>query len=437
MRISIPDSDLHYYLVSFDKTGVERDESAGPQSDELKRLLADDSEAITDVFFAVHGWKGDIPAAIDQCNRWMGQMALMQKDRAAIRARVPQFKALLVGIHWPSQPWGEESLEDTASESGLLGGDEVSAALVDHYAEAISQTPAAREAIETILTGASSGQRRPRLSPEIVEAYDTLLKEAELWSDEDADDSPLQTQWDAQSVYADARESGDDSLLLGGNFKDAFLSPLRQISFWTMKARARVVGEIGVGKLLRDLQVASGSAVRFHLMGHSFGCIVVSGAIAGAAGAPLVRPVDSALLVQGALSLWSYGQVADDKPGYFQSIVTEKRVRGPIVTTWSTHDGAVGNLYPMAARLGRQDTLANYPKFGGVGAYGLQGAGKFAHEIIIGDAAAEYGWQPGQIYNVESSRIIANGDGLSGAHSDIAHPEVAHVAWQAVKSSVG
>ena len=436
MRISIPDSDLHYYLVSFDKAGVERDESTGPQSDELKRLLTGDSEAITDVFFAVHGWKGDIPAAIDQCSRWMGQMARMEKDRAAIRVRDPKFKALLVGIHWPSQPWGEESLEDAPSESGLLGGDEVSAALVDHYAEAISQTPAAREAIETILAGVSSGQRRPRLAPEIVEAYDTLLKDAELWSDEDANDAPLETQWDPQSVYDDARESGDDSLLLGGSFKDAFLSPLRQVSFWTMKARARAVGEIGMGKLLRDLQFASGSAVRFHLMGHSFGCIVVSGAIAGAAGAPLVRPVDSVFLVQGALSLWSYGQVAADKPGYFQSIVTEKRVRGPIVTTWSTHDGAVGNLYPMAARLGRQDTLANYPRFGGVGAYGLQGAGKFAHEIIIGDAAADYGLQPGQIYNVESSRVIANGDGLSGAHSDIAHPEVAHVAWQAVMSSV-
>jgi hypothetical protein len=437
MRIPLPGTDLHYHLVSFDASGAERDEDAGRESDALKRLLSTESEGITDVFLASHGWKGDIPAAIDQCNRWMGQMARMEADRAAVRTRDPKFKALLIGIHWPSQPWGEESLEEDEGEPGLLGGVEVPEALVDHYAEAISQAPAARAAIETILGSAASGQHRERLDPDVVEAYETLVREAELWSDEDADDSPLEQQWDPQAVYAAARESGDDSLLLGGGFRDAFLSPLRQLSFWTMKARARTVGETGVGKLLRDLQSASARPVRFHLMGHSFGCIVVSGAIAGVSGRPLVRPVDSVFLVQGALSLWSYGRTAAAKPGYFQRIVTDQRVRGPIVTTWSIHDGAVGNLYPMAARLGRQETLADYPKFGGVGAYGLQGAGPLVNELVIGDDAVDYALKPGRIYNVESSTVIAHGDGLSGAHSDIAHPEVAHVAWQAVMASLG
>lgn len=436
MRIPLPGTDLHYHLVSFDKSGSEREEETGRESDALKRLLASASEGVTDVFFASHGWKGDVPAAIDQCNRWMGQMARMQADRDAVRVKDPKFKALLVGIHWPSQPWGDESLEDDPGEPGLLGGGQAPEALVDHYAEAISQTPAARAAIETILGRASSGQHRERLEPDVLQAYETLIREAELWSDEDVDDSALEQQWDPQAVYDAARESDDDSLLLGGGFRDAFLSPLRQVSFWTMKARARTVGETGLGKLLRELQLASASSVRFHLMGHSFGCIVVSGAIAGASGRPLVRPVDSVFLVQGALSLWSYGRTAADTPGYFQRIVAEQRVRGPIVTTWSTHDGAVGNLYPMAARLGRQETLADYPKFGGVGAYGLQGTGTVANELVIGGDAGDYALRPGRIYNVDSSAVIAHGDGLSGAHSDIAHPEVAHIAWQAVMTSL-
>jgi hypothetical protein len=436
MRVSLPDTDLHYYLVSFDKAGVEREEATGLQSDELKRLLASASEAVTDVFFASHGWKGDIPAAIDQCNRWMGQMARMDGDRAAVRVSDPKFKALLVGIHWPSQPWGDESLEESPGDSGLLGGDEVPAMLVDHYAGAISQTPAAREAIQTILAAASSGQHSAQLARPVVQAYETLMNDAELWSDEDAEGSSLENQWDAQTVYDDARAADDHSLLLGGSFRDAFLSPLRQISFWTMKARARIVGETGLGKLLREMQSVAAGAVRFHLMGHSFGCIVVSGAVAGASGDVLVRPVDSVFLAQGALSLWSYGQTMADKPGYFQRIVDEKRVRGPVITTWSTHDGAVGNLYPMAAGLRRQDTLANYPRFGGVGAYGLQGMATLASEIVIGDADTDYQLQRGQVYNVESSRIIAHGDGLSGAHSDIDHPEVAHLAWQGVMSCI-
>ena len=42
-----------------------------------------------------------------------------------------------------------------------------------------------------------------------------------------------------------------------------------------MKKRAKDVGERGLHPLLRAMQQAS-PAVRIHLMGHSFGCIVAS-----------------------------------------------------------------------------------------------------------------------------------------------------------------
>src|SRR3546814_13366531 len=75
-----------------------------------------------------------------------------------------------------------------------------------------------------------------------------------------------------------------------------------QLSFWQMKDRARSVGERGVAGLLRKLQGAASEYTRFHLMGHSFGCIVVSAAIAGEPGATPPKPVASAFLAQGALS---------------------------------------------------------------------------------------------------------------------------------------
>jgi len=46
-------------------------------------------------------------------------------------------------------------------------------------------------------------------------------------------------------------------------------------------------------------------------------------------------------------------------------------------------------------------------------------------------ADADYNFAPGKIYNLEGSRFIANGSGTSGAHNDIAGPEVAHAIWQA------
>jgi hypothetical protein len=44
-----------------------------------------------------------------------------------------------------------------------------------------------------------------------------------------------------------------------------------------------------------------------------------------------------------------------------------------------------------------------------------------------------YAFEHGKIYNIESSRYIAQMQSLgSGAHNDIAHPEVAHAMWSAV-----
>jgi len=211
---------------------------------------------------------------------------------------------------------------------------------------------------------------------------------------------------------------------------------LRQLSFWTMKARARTVGETGVAGLLRALQRSTTRPVRFHLMGHSFGCIVSSAAVAGKNWEALDRPVNSLFLVQGALSLWSYSTSGMGEPGYFERIISQHRVSGPIVTTWSRHDGAVGNLYPLAARLARQVVLVAYPRYGGVGAFGLQGVSTTVSEVTMGDVGADYAFAKSKVYNIDASGVIKNGDGISGAHSDIAHPEVAHAAWQAVIASV-
>ena len=213
------------------------------------------------------------------------------------------------------------------------------------------------------------------------------------------------------------------------------MSPLRQASFWKMKDRARVFGETGGHELVRRLQQTA-PAAHFHLMGHSFGCIVMSATVAGAPGsAPLRRAVDSLFLVQGALSLWAYASenpYAPGTAGYFHHVVRERLVRGPIVTTRSIKDTAVGHYYPRGAKLKRQLLLVDdkYPKYGGIGTFGIQGIA-VARDLLMQSAQHVYSFGPGQIYNLEASHVIRNGGGASGAHSDIAHPEVAHAFWAA------
>jgi len=91
------------------------------------------------------------------------------------------------------------------------------------------------------------------------------------------------------------------------------------------------------------------------------------------------------MLVQGATSLWGFCSAIPsvDKPGYFRNIVEHGRVSGPIVTTQSKRDTAVGAIYPVAAGVALQVSFApgHLPKYGGLGAFGIQGPGITKHDI--------------------------------------------------------
>jgi hypothetical protein len=71
------------------------------------------------------------------------------------------------------------------------------------------------------------------------------------------------------------------------------------------------------------------------------------------------------------------------------------------------------------------------PKYGGLGAFGIQGLQANVESTTLRSADQPYEFQRGTIYNLESSDFIRHGSGASGAHSDIDGPEVAHAVWQA------
>jgi hypothetical protein len=119
--------------------------------------------------------------------------------------------------------------------------------------------------------------------------------------------------------------------------------------------------------------------------------------------------------------------------------LAEHRVKGPIVTTRSDKDTAVGRYYPRGAQIKRQlllDDLPPYPRYGGVGTFGFQGLGSVAHDLPVRAAEAAYGFHGGSVYNVDASKVITEGSGPSGAHSDIAHPQIAHLQWQAAMAAL-
>jgi len=200
--------------------------------------------------------------------------------------------------------------------------------------------------------------------------------------------------------------------------------------------RARDIGEGGAHQFLMAMQGAAPN-VRFHLMGHSFGCIVVTARPPVRGRTQLARPVQSMVLVQGAVSLWAYCGSLPRAPGtcgYFNRLLAEKRCDGPIAATHSQYDTSVGRLYPLAVGLAGQESFADptaLPEYGGAGTWGIQGLDAVTQLRSLAAMTEDYGFQPGRIYNLNADKVISGNGGQADAHCDIVHPEVAHLIWQA------
>lgn len=435
---SVPGTDLTYYLIVFDKDGRERAWGDGTLCSE-KCIARLKEGTITDVFIFSHGWMGDVPQAKLQYENWIGAMARCGTDIEAMKRVRPGFSPLLIGIHWPSLPLGDERL---LSSEGFGAG--VTNEQFERIVHSTADTPRARHALHTIVTAA---QQPPtdRLPPGVLDAFRDLPREAGLSArGVAAPPGRDAAEFNPETLYDELRSSrtfGATEQASGPVWNSNLVFLLALFSFWKMKDRARMIGETGGHKLLHALQAAvpSNRPVGFHFMGHSFGCIFVSAMIQGGPGLQrIARPASSLSLIQGALSHWAYctNVTGTGKPGYFRPLIDRRIVAGPIITTQSVHDTAVGTWYPMAAEWRRQKFMAGpgapeFPEYGAIGCFGIQGENCAPQNRSVLAVTQSYGFKPGRIFNVECSQVIAKKSPFSGAHSDIAHAEVAHAVWEA------
>jgi len=422
---TIPGTSTEYHLIAFDADGRERTDDVAGGIFSRKVLEKVAAEAPTNIFLFSHGWKGDALAAIDQYNRWIKAMVDLSPDAQRMGTG---FRPLWIGLHWPSLPWGEEGSGSFAAAGGKPLGE-----LFEETARNFGGSEAVRGALKVIFDAHAQDPGASEVPPRALQAYQDLAaaigfsggKGSAGAPDEDGEALDPQAALDADTL---ATQSFGVFGAIGGGI----LSGLGQLSFWTMKKRGRTVGEGGMHQLVSSLQQTS--KAKIHLMGHSFGCVVVSSILNGPDGrGALPRPINSVALVQGALSLWSYADqvFGSSQPGYFRSVLTRGVVSGPIITTKSRHDTAVGVLYPAAVGLVQEaDFAGKLPKYGGIGSFGIQGTTVAAERDML-DKDGDYDFASGKIHNLESSTYIAKKEGVSGAHSDIAGPQVAHAIWQA------
>jgi hypothetical protein len=149
---TIPGSDLRYGLVCFDQEGQERPDPQAPTG-HLSDLLAQEiaTRPITDGLFMSHGWQGDVPAAKRQYDAWSAAMLGCAGDFGHLRATRPGFTPLVIGVHWPSLPWGEE---DPTARGVAFAPDAPSPVecWIEDAAARLADTPTAREALRAIFT---------------------------------------------------------------------------------------------------------------------------------------------------------------------------------------------------------------------------------------------------------------------------------------------
>ena len=195
---------------------------------------------------------------------------------------------------------------------------------------------------------------------------------------------------------------------------------LNYLAYYEMKKRAGTVGQNGAGPMLDRL---ADGVERIHLVGHSFGCRVVT----AAAATSRTDKLQSMSLLQAA---FSHNGFSKSMNGFFRSVVDNHRIKGPIVITYTPNDRAVGIAYPVASRLA--GTVASAfgdanDKFGGLGRNGAQ---KMEPDEVVQAVdrmlavGGSYTWQAGRFHNLESSKYIVNPSG-GDAHMFVTSKEVA------------
>jgi hypothetical protein len=195
---------------------------------------------------------------------------------------------------------------------------------------------------------------------------------------------------------------------------------LNYLAYYEMKKRAGTVGQVGVAPLLDRL---GDHVQRIHLVGHSFGCRVVT----AAAATSTTDKLQSMSLLQAA---FSHNGFSKSMNGFFRRVVDNQRIKGPIVITYTPNDRAVGIAYPVASRL--SGTVASAfgdanDKFGGLGRNGAQKME--TGEVVEGvdrllAVGGTYSWQSGRFHNLEGSKYIVDPSGHD-AHGFVTGKEVA------------
>ena len=429
---------IPYVEASFDKNGQ------GPEKGTV--LPA----GVTDLIIMSHGWNNNKSKAEDLYNSFFASFAA-----AAQPNDLSGRKLVILGVFWPSREY-----DTSVAVSGTPATEGGGAALGDGNGDSIKRLEEKLDDMKEIFTETEQKKlldEAKALLPDLEEkasVRDQFVNKMRSLLDpsaagkEDASNTFFKDDGNElmKNLKAEEEDLGEDvagggaALPLGvsapapaeggaaglveilSGFKAAAINLLNYTTYYEMKTRSGTVGKNGVAPLIDKL---ASQVERIHLIGHSFGCRVVT----SAALSSKTDKIKSMILIQAAFSQNGFSRI---EQGFYRAVVDNHRVKGAVLITHTSNDRAVGLAYPLASRISGDKTMAFGDKDDLFGAMGRNGAQKMEQgEAVEGKllpVGGAYAFKADTYFNLEASDFIKN-------HNDIKGKEVGYVVRRAVATA--
>ena len=418
--------------VEFTKHGLVYD------NHEVTQLL-DGLAHATDLLVLSHGWNSDRSGATALYDNLLASLESVGLPESGPGSRVAVMRVL-----WPSKKFALRSLIPGGGAASAVAAND--AALLDALQQlkedpsrlgADEEDPVRAAIVDQAIAQVERLDSSADARHEFVLQVRNLLDPSQAHTDDASSDflllepEQLFERFSGEVLMLLPTDPGGAAEVTGGGA--AFLGDLlsgpkaaaRRIAnyatYYMMKTRAGVVGQVGVAATLSRVRERH-PELPIHLAGHSFGGRLVT---ATAAALPPSDACLSLMLLQAAFSHNSLGQRFDGQhDGAFRNVIDERRVNGPVVITHTKKDLAVGVAYPLASRIARDRAAAigdeNDP-YGGMGRNGAQ----HTPEVDISESLLrrvtprhEYKFSGAKVFNLRADATIAD-------HGDVTNPAVA------------